>query len=182
MKWLIRYGYKEWKDHFPSTICHFVTLSFRELQKFVRFPLWSPSTWSSFVSFSLHSSSLSFTLMTSKYCLSLTEPGERWPAAGSGGGSWNTVRTLSYFYLVPKGVGRARWAGGRRVGSHHPPLIPGGCHLGLGKHLPTMQPYRDILSVLPETKHSKKEFEFYVSTTLKYLKDKFWLNTTFFLF
>lgn len=53
---------------------------------------------------------------------SLAVLGEGWPGAGSGGSSWSAGRTPSYFYPVPEEVRRARWAGGHRVGSHHPPL------------------------------------------------------------
>lgn len=83
-----------------------------------------------------------------------------------------------------------RWA---QSGVPPPTPIPGGCHLGLGKHLPNMQPCCDILSFLPATEHSiltrileksyrRKEFEFYLPATLKYMKGKFWFYTTYFLF
>ena len=71
---------------------------------------------------------------------SLTVPGEGWPVSGSGGSSWNTGRTPCYFYVVPEGWGGpggqvGRWA---QSGVQPPSLVPGGCHLALGKHHHTM--------------------------------------------
>lgn len=123
----------EWSSSLLVWLFSMVKMTFR---KFVyRFPPLSSNIQLALNHFPPYSLSLH---CVPRWCF-LTAPGSRWPRGWIGWKQLEGEEDSQLVFFCAKGVNRARWAGGRRVGSYHPPLPPDGCHLDLQKN-PQMSP------------------------------------------